>query len=204
MQLAFYFDASSCSGCKTCQVACKDKHDSPAGVRWRRVYEVCGGEWRQEGPAWVPELFAYHMSVACNHCQDPVCLQACPNKAIVKDGNGLVLIDPKRCMGCRYCEWTCPYGALQFDPDEKRMTKCSFCADYLAEGQPPACVAACPMRALGYGPLEELQQRHGKNDEVYPFPEARHTQPAVVVKSHPTESQRKKHPAHIANKEEVR
>ncbi|MFO7997974.1 MAG: DMSO/selenate family reductase complex B subunit [Bacteroidales bacterium] len=203
-QLAFFFDASSCSGCKTCQVACKDKHDAPMGVRWRRVYEVCGGAWKQQGKAWIPELFAYHMSVACNHCEDPVCAKSCPNKAIVKQDNGVVLIDPDKCMGCKYCEWTCPYGALQFDSLKKVMTKCTFCADYLEQGKPPACVSACPMRALEFGELEELERRHGKNKEIYPFPEAFHTQPAVVVKPHPTAKNIEKHKPEIANKEEVR
>jgi anaerobic dimethyl sulfoxide reductase subunit B len=203
-QLAFYFDASSCSGCKTCQVACKDKHDSPMGIRWRRVYEICGGEWKRQGKAWVPELIAYHMSVACNHCENPICATSCPNNAIVKREDGVVLIDHNRCMGCRYCEMTCPYGALHFDPGRKVMTKCTFCADYLEQGKPPSCVSACPMRVLDFGELEELERRHGKNNEIYPFPEAVYTAPAVVVKPHPTSTLKEKHKPLIANKEEVR
>ena len=203
-QLAFYFDASACSGCKTCQVACKDKHDSPMGIRWRRVYEVCGGEWKQQGKAWVPDLIAYHMSVACNHCENPVCASSCPNKAIVKREDGVVLIDHNRCMGCKYCEMSCPYGALHFDPDRKVMTKCTFCADYLEQGKPPSCVSACPMRVLDFGELEALERKHGTNKEVYPFPEAVYTGPAVVIKPHPTTKGKEKHKPLIANKEEVR
>ena len=157
-QLAFYFDSSACSGCKTCQVACRDKHDLGKGMLWRRVYEVAGGEWKKEGEAWVPDIYSYYVSMACNHCEEPSCMTACPNGAIFKDGRGLVLIDGKRCMGCRYCEWTCPYGALFYDAARGVMTKCTMCADYIEQGKPPACVSACPMRVLEAGDLEEMRE----------------------------------------------
>ncbi|RPI20928.1 MAG: 4Fe-4S ferredoxin, partial [Chloroflexota bacterium] len=81
-QFAFYFDSRACSGCKTCQVACKDRHNLPTGVLWRRVYEVSGGSWTQMGSAWLPGVFAYHLSLSCNHCENPACLQGCPSRAI--------------------------------------------------------------------------------------------------------------------------
>ncbi len=203
-QLAFYFDASSCSGCKTCQVACKDKHNSPLAVRWRRVYEVCGGNWKARGTAWIPDLVAWHMSLACNHCADPICLHACPNRAIEKNGQGLVLIRYERCMGCRYCEWICPYGALQFDREKRVMTKCSFCADYLEEGKAPSCVSACPMRALDYGWLDELEAKYGHEKEAFPLPPASYTQPALVITPHRDAQRAKNIALRIANKEEVK
>ncbi len=203
-QLAFYFDASGCSGCKTCQVACKDKHDSPMGVRWRRVYEVCGGDWVRRGAAWIPNIYAYQVSMACNHCEEPICRDACPNKAIVKQDDGVVLIDYDRCMGCKYCEWTCPYGALQFDNDKKVMTKCSFCADYLEEGKAPACVSACPARVLDYGDLEELQKKHGEDNEFFPLPESGYTKPALVITPHRDTRKTGSRELQIANREEVK
>jgi anaerobic dimethyl sulfoxide reductase subunit B len=203
-QMAFFFDASACSGCKTCQVACKDKNDSPMGVRWRRVYEVCGGEWVKNGSAWNPDIYSWHVSMACNHCREPICMKSCPNNAISKNGNGLVLIDANKCMGCKYCEWTCPYGALQFDNDKKIMTKCNFCADYLEQGKPPSCVAACPMRAIDFGELEELRQRHGNESEIFPLPRKIFTDPALVIKPHPGNSKAKKYKAEIANIGEVK
>ncbi len=183
-QLAFYFDSSSCSGCKTCQVACKDKHDSGEGILWRRVYEAAGGDWVKDGNAWVPNVYSYYISMACNHCVEPLCLYSCPNNAIVKNDDGIVLIEKDRCMGCRYCEWNCPYGALQFDKSQGVMTKCTFCDDYLAEGKKPSCITACPMRVLDIGELEELEKEHGKSNEIFPMPRAHYTQPAIVVKPH--------------------
>ena len=203
-QLAFFFDASSCSGCKTCQVACKDKNDLPLGIRWRRVYEVSGGDWTREGEAWVPEICSWHVSLACNHCVEPICMKVCPNQAISKDDRGVVRIDPGKCMGCHYCEWSCPYGALLFDPGRKVMTKCDFCHDHLERGDPPACVAACPARALDFGELSVLKEKHGDNAEVFPLPARTHTDPALVVKPHPGSVGLQKSSIDIENIEEVR
>lgn len=183
-QLAFYFDSSQCSGCKTCQVACKDKHNLTNGIRWRNVYEVSGGEWEKNGNNWISKIRSYNVSMSCNHCQDPICMQKCPNKAIYKTEEGIVLIDSERCMGCNYCQWSCPYGALHLDTDAGKMTKCTLCADYIAEGKPPACVAACPMRVLDFGDYEELKAKYGSEAETYPLPPAHYTHPSIVIKPH--------------------
>jgi anaerobic dimethyl sulfoxide reductase subunit B len=184
-QLAFYFDASQCSGCKTCQVACKDKHDHPVGMRWRNVYEVAGGNWQAKGHNWISGIRSYNISMACNHCKEPICMTKCPNKAIYKNELGLVLIDEKRCMGCQYCAWACPYGALHLDKTKGKMTKCTMCDDYIAEGKLPSCVTACPMRVLEAGDLDELRKKHGSNAESYPLPPPHFTKPALVIKKHP-------------------
>ncbi len=115
---------------------------------------------------------------------------------------GLVLIKEERCMGCRYCEWACPYGALQLDKKTGTITKCTLCNDYLEEGKPPACVSACPMRVLETGDLEELKARYGKHETVSPLPPEHYTQPAIVVKPHQHAKQRTG--LHIINKEEVK
>ena len=81
-QYAFYFDASACSGCKACQVACKDRHGLEVGLLWRRVYEVTGGDWTRSGEAWVSSVFAYNVSLACNHCLEPICAEVCPTGGI--------------------------------------------------------------------------------------------------------------------------
>ncbi|MBW1889568.1 MAG: 4Fe-4S binding protein, partial [Deltaproteobacteria bacterium] len=132
---AFYLDTQICTGCKTCIIACKDKHDLPAGVRWRRVVEFTGGDWDclPDG-TFNQNVFAYYISVSCNHCQDPVCVKACPSKAMHQDDHGIVTVDPEKCVGCRYCEWVCPYSAPQFDKKLGRMTKCDFCREDLQQG----------------------------------------------------------------------
>jgi anaerobic dimethyl sulfoxide reductase subunit B (iron-sulfur subunit) len=183
-QKAFYVNLTACTGCKACQVACKDKWDLPVGVSWRRVAEYVGGNWVQQGNTYRQNVFAYYVSVACNHCAKPTCMEVCPAQAITKREDGLVLIDADKCIGCRYCAWACPYGAPQFNEALGKMTKCNFCYDYQDAGQVPSCVAACPSRALDFGELSDLQAKYGTLNAVEPLPDPSITQPALVLMAH--------------------
>jgi DMSO reductase iron-sulfur subunit len=189
MTYAFTFDASACTGCKACQIACKDKNNLPVGVLWRRVYEVTGGAWTGVGArssrpgagepspysAWTTNVFAYHLSIACNHCVHPKCAGVCPVDAYVVREDGIVYIDESKCMGCGYCSWACPYAAPQYDPDQRHMTKCNFCFDNLDAGLPPACVAACPMRVLNFASVDDgLQTVDGGQGTVNAQPSQTH------------------------------
>jgi len=118
------------------------------------------------------------------HCQDPACVAVCPTTAISKDENGVVTIDADKCIGCRYCEWACPYGAPQFNEAAGVMTKCNFCQDLVAQGQNPACVDACPMRALEFGELGDLQAAHGTLNAIEPLPSGDYTNPSLVITPH--------------------
>lgn len=202
LRRGFRFDQSACSGCKACQVACKDRHGLPVGVLWRRVYEVAGGSWRPDGAAWRTDAFAFSLSLACNHCDAPICAEVCPTKAIVQRADGLVLIDAERCVGCRYCAWACPYGAPQFDERTGRVTKCDLCAEDLARGKAPACVSSCPMRALELVEVETaLAQREAA--PTYPLPDPALTRPALVVLPHRDAGRAGPRTAAVANREEV-
>jgi anaerobic dimethyl sulfoxide reductase subunit B (iron-sulfur subunit) len=145
-QYAFVVNSDACSGCKTCQVACKDKNDLPIGLHWRKVYEVTSGDWRRQGDAWEATVAAYNLSTTCHHCLNPVCIPCCQADAIFKTETGIVLIDENRCRNCHACELACPYGAIRFNPVRNTTTKCDFCADLLDLGRPPTCVAGCPTR----------------------------------------------------------
>jgi anaerobic dimethyl sulfoxide reductase subunit B len=184
-QKAFYFDASSCIGCKACQNACIDKNDLPLGIRWRRVFEYGGGNWLNIDNVETPNnVFMYEVSTACQHCSNPVCLEVCPAAAISKRSDGIVLIDETKCIGCRYCQWACPYGAPQFNEETKAMTKCNFCYDLQDQGLNPACVDACVMRCLDFGDLDELRQKYGNLDAIEPLPTGKITQPSLVITPH--------------------
>lgn len=202
-QYAFYFDSSACSGCKACQVACKDKNGLETGVLWRRVYEVSGGDWLRVGDAWESSVFAYNLSIACNHCEKPICIEVCPAGAIYKRADGIVLIETSQCLGFGYCSWACPYDAPQYNEEKGYMTKCNFCTDNIDAGLPPACVAACPLRALDYGDREELEARYGKISNLYPLQDAGLTNPALVITPHKEAVRAQNGPAIVANREEV-
>jgi anaerobic dimethyl sulfoxide reductase subunit B (iron-sulfur subunit) len=183
-QLAFFINSDACSGCKTCQVACKDRHDLPVGMHWRRVYEVTAGAWEKSGDAWTHTVAAYHLSVACHHCADPVCGKQCSVEAIWKRPDGIVLIDQTRCVKCNKCRADCPYEAIHYESSTNAVSKCDFCVDDLEAGRPPACVAACPNRALDFGQLDDLRRRFGPTDRIYPLEDPAASRPAIVLKPH--------------------
>ena len=199
MRYAFAFDAAACTGCKACQMACKDKNQLPAGVLWRRVYEVAGGGWHAAGAGWTNTVFAYNVSVACNHCADPACMPACPAGAYSARIDGIVSLDSSKCIGCEYCAWACPYGAPQYSPALGRTTKCDFCRDLIDAGLPPACVAACPMRALD---LVRVETSVPAALVPFPLPEPSRTRPQIAIAPHRamTSTLAKA----VANREEVR
>lgn len=203
-QLAFFFDATLCTGCKACQVACKDKSDLPVGVTWRRVAEYSGGNWVQSADGTYEQTaFAYYTSVACNHCENPLCVNVCPTQAMFKREDGIVLVDADKCIGCRYCEWVCPYGAPQFNEEVGVMTKCNLCYDYVDEGRTPSCVAACPSRALDFGPMEELRAKYGEGADIAPLPKAEITEPNLIIKPHRHAQMADSEAGKLANPEEV-
>jgi anaerobic dimethyl sulfoxide reductase subunit B (iron-sulfur subunit) len=202
-QYAFFFDASACSGCKACQVACKDRNNLETGLLWRRVYEVAGGGWEKRGGVWVPSVVAYNISMACNHCEKPPCALSCPVNAIGKREDGIVFIETWRCIGCRYCEWACPYTAIRFDASTNTVSKCNFCFDAVDAGAPPACVAACPMRALDFGDLDALRKKYGDVNRIFPLPDPEEAGPGLVIKPHRDSAKAAAAEAEVANWEEL-
>ena len=202
---AFFLDTQICTGCKTCMIACKDKNDLPMGVRWRRVVEFAGGDWdRLEDGTFSQNVFAYYISVSCNHCQDPICVQVCPSTAMNQDDHGIVTVNSQKCLGCRYCEWACPYSAPQFDEALGQMTKCDLCREELERGGVPACVAGCPTRALQFGEFDELAARHGAGRLMAPLPPPVITEPNFILEPHRDTQPGQTRTGAICNPEEVR
>ncbi len=151
----FTLDLGRCVGCGACVLACRLANRWPEGVSWRRILPF-NLERYPGGPA-------YHFSLACNHCDNPACLTACPAGAYEKRGDGIVLLHAQRCMGCRYCAMACPFGVPSYDADAGVMTKCHLCADRLDLGLKPACTDACPTGALRL-------RRPGEGAEMIPEP----------------------------------
>ena len=93
-QYRFHVDMSLCIGCKCCVVACNEQNGNPASINWRRVAEIEGG--------WYPRATRAYLSMGCNHCIEPTCLEGCPVDAYTKDPvTGIVLHSADACIGCQ-------------------------------------------------------------------------------------------------------
>ncbi|MFN8140402.1 MAG: 4Fe-4S dicluster domain-containing protein [Fimbriimonadales bacterium] len=165
---AMLIDLTRCIGCDACTVACKQENGTPVDTFFARVLNIESGRF--------PETKRVYLPVLCNHCDDAPCLKACPNKAIFRRPDGIVLIDQNRCRGTGACVSACPYGNVYLqkvdrwylnedEPYEKDFVKprlnrnvarkCTYCAHRVDEGLNPACVVACPTTARIFGDMED-------------------------------------------------
>ena len=172
-QHGFFFNADNCIACHACEAACSEKNDNPAHISFRSVGFVEGGTY--------PAYQRLNISMACNHCDDPVCLKGCPTRAYTKYAEyGAVLQDPDICFGCGYCTWVCPYNAPQLDPVKGEVSKCNMCVDRLEVGLKPACVSACLGNALDFGVIENIpENRTQAKTEIPGFPRTDITHPNI-------------------------
>ncbi len=172
-QHGFYFNADNCIACHACEAACSEKNDVPGHLAFRSVGFVEGGSY--------PAYRRINISMACNHCDNPVCLKGCPTRAYTKFAEyGAVLQDPDICFGCGYCTWVCPYNAPQLDPVKGQVSKCNMCVDRLEVGLKPACVAACLGNALDFGVIENIpENREQAKTSIPGFPDAGITHPNI-------------------------
>ena len=181
-QYGFHFDSSRCTGCKTCELVCKDYHDLGPAILFRRIYDYEGGTWtKTKEDAWEKTAFNYHVSISCNHCDSPACVENCPTGAMQKDeATGLVNTDPNVCIGCGTCRNSCPYDAPRIDASAGVCRKCDGCLARVRDGKEPMCVGSCPLRALEFGPIEELREKYGDCAQVPPMA-APATRPNIVI-----------------------
>ncbi|MEC5387409.1 DmsC/YnfH family molybdoenzyme membrane anchor subunit [Uliginosibacterium sp. H3] len=172
-QHGFFFTADNCIGCHACEAACSEKNNNPPHLAFRSVGYVEGGSF--------PDYKRMNISMACNHCDDPVCLKGCPTRAYTKHVEyGAVLQDPETCFGCGYCTWVCPYNAPQLDPIKGQVSKCNMCVDRLEVGLKPACVSACVGNALDFGVIENIPgNREQARVEIPGFPAPEITHPNI-------------------------
>ena len=174
----FFFDQSRCIGCNACVIACKQWHDIPPGpIKWMRVYQ-----WEKDV---FPNTRLHMLAINCYHCENPVCMKACPNEAIYRmEKYGAILVDADKCQGTRKCWQACPYGVPQYGGDETglKMSKCNMCIDRLEQELKPICVLSCSMRALEFGPLDELERKYGNLKRPEDMPKDSITNPAVIFR----------------------
>lgn len=155
------FDATKCIGCRQCVHACKDWNDHPRTT----VYEMSSTNWITMQPPVLEGLSPIWARNSCMHCEFPSCAAVCPVEAITKYEEGPVVIDQEVCIGCEYCIYACPWGALSEndinsviskDSTSNKASKCTMCSDRIQEDKNPFCVEACPVDALDFGLREDM------------------------------------------------
>lgn len=180
----FAIDLSICNGCYCCQIACKDEHvandwspyakpQPDTGQFWIGLTEMVRGQ--------VPKVKVTYLPKMCHHCDDAPCIASCEVGAIVKRDDGLVLIDPDKCTGCKLCKDACPHDAIYFNEGLNIAQKCTGCAHLLDndadEWKEPRCVDQCPTGAIQFGEeadfadfikeAERLNPEKGTKSRVY-------------------------------------
>ena len=131
----------------------------------------------------MPKVKLHYVPVPCQHCDDAPCLEACPVEgAIYRREDGLVIIDPQKCTGCRECLLSCPYDALFFNEDLNIAQKCTGCAHLLDDGWTvPRCVDICPTGRIKFGDESEFAAEIAKAD---PARSGRRDQAARLLPQH--------------------
>jgi Fe-S-cluster-containing dehydrogenase component/DMSO reductase anchor subunit len=150
MKRGFVFEQSLCVNCKACSAACSLENSFTVKVRNVLTYN-------HELSVSVPLT---NLSIACNHCEIPVCLTGCPASAYRFDPlSDAVILDETKCIGCKYCIWNCPFDAPKYDPHKRVIGKCHFCYSRMEEGFEPACTSGCPTGALSFTEVVEFNQQ---------------------------------------------
>lgn len=161
-----------CIGCGRCIDGCKRENnvpDEPFYFRtWIERYVIAeNGEVTVDSPNGGKDGFknnvqeknvlrTFFIPKICNQCHNPPCVQVCPVGATYKTEDGVILVDEKYCIGCRYCIQACPYGARFLNPKTRVADKCTFCYHRIVKGMPPVCVEVCPAQARVFGDLSKI------------------------------------------------
>src|SRR5579872_2843715 len=167
-QVAKLIDTTTCIGCKACEVACMEWNDLPfRETTFDNTYQTMPDmAWNY----WTLIRFNEHVrddapfqwlmrKDGCMHCADPGCLAACPaDGAIVQYQNGIVDFQQDNCIGCQYCVTGCPFNVPKFNPQTKRVFKCTLCSDRVGAGLEPACIKACPTGCLHFGSKADMKE----------------------------------------------
>ncbi|MCX6155701.1 MAG: 4Fe-4S dicluster domain-containing protein [Candidatus Kapabacteria bacterium] len=147
-------DLRRCIGCHTCTIACKCEFAVPLGGNKTWVKTIEKGQFPNVSRSFLPSF--------CNNCENPICVRNCPTQATFKRADGIVMQDPHRCIGCKYCMASCPYDVRYVDPLKKVVQKCTWCHHRLDAGVEPACVGSCPSSALIFGDVNDPESKISK------------------------------------------
>ena len=169
---AFVVDLSICNGCYACQIGCKDEHVGNDWTPYAKPQPDTGQFWigiKEEIRGTVPKVMVSYVPRLCMHCENAPCMKACKADAIYKREDGLVIIHPDKCTGCKLCADVCPYDAIFMNSGLNIAQKCTGCAHLLDDGwEVPRCVDNCPTEALKFGEEKDLKKYIAKSESIKP------------------------------------
>jgi len=149
-----FINAERCTGCKSCEIACAVQHSKSKNL-FTAIFEDPPPQKR----TYVEQVINLSYPSRCMHCIDAPCIKACPRSAMGWDKElERVTVNKDRCIGCFMCAMVCPFGAISIRRPQGTALKCDLCGSRLREGMIPACVEACPTKALVFGEIEELSK----------------------------------------------
>ncbi|MEM4005671.1 MAG: 4Fe-4S dicluster domain-containing protein [Desulfurococcaceae archaeon] len=165
---AMVIDLRRCIGCRACMQACAMENSVPIDYTSPEAGEHMLMWVRGEVDYYnirvldlVSDGRLQHIPLLCMHCDDPPCVKVCPTTASYQRPDGIVTVDPARCIGCKSCIAVCPYGArytrkigVNGSPSGV-VDKCKFCQHLIDRGEQPACYRACPTRAITFGDIDD-------------------------------------------------
>lgn len=153
---AIVTDLNRCVGCLACSVACKAVNNVPIGNYWNKVLRI--GPQNSIVGSNIEETadsYLYFLTVQCQHCKNPACVEVCPTEASHVLDDGTVQIDKEKCIGCQFCAMACPYGVRYLNEEERVVEKCTLCEQKIAQGELPQCVSQCGGLARFFGDLDK-------------------------------------------------
>jgi len=152
MKKAIVVNVDRCLGCRSCQIACAVAHSAS-----KTLVGALAEEPRPVPRVTVEAVEGLAVPLQCRHCEDAPCVMVCPTEAIHRPApEGPVLVDQERCIGCKFCLMACPFGVIKMSRHGTAIIKCDLCFERLKRGELPACVEACPVRALEFREVEEV------------------------------------------------
>ena len=153
-------EIEKCLGCRACQMACAVEHSTSKNLA-QAVDESPLPGYR----VMVEYVEGTPVPLQCQHCEDAPCVRVCPTHCLEKDPvSGIVRAHREKCIGCTWCVLVCPFGAARMRALDKVVLKCDLCEARQAQGKGPACVEACPTKALQFRVVEDVAR--GKRQEV--------------------------------------
>ncbi|PCJ60857.1 MAG: molybdopterin oxidoreductase [Planctomycetota bacterium] len=177
-QLSFEVDLDACTGCKACVTGCHSLNGLDDEETWRDVGLLLGLS--------KDEPYQQTITTACHHCTDPACLSGCPTLAYEKDPEtGIVRHLDDQCIGCQYCVLKCPYDVPKYNESLGIVRKCDMCHQRLESNEAPACVQACPNKAIKIK-IVDIEDINSRKDELSFLPNApspEYTKPSTIYKT---------------------